>query len=785
MTDTFSEPQGRTPITSIHEMSEQMGAQVSLLSDLSHRHGSAVGQSVQDHWARSVSAAQELFFGGDGFGTDPLRIGAQWQEYMVDAQQRRTLYLDALRQRGDNAQNRLHSGMTPVLAFEYQVVVDGRRLDRPVNYSLVRILPGDTFPETRQDSRPWVIIDPRAGHGSGIGGFKADSEVGVALKDGHPVYFVIFHPRPVPGQTLADITRAEAEFLKTVTALHPASPKPLITGNCQGGWAAMILAATHPKLTGPLVLAGAPLSYWAGHVGKNPFRYYGGLAGGAVPALIASDFGGGVFDGAALVQNFEGLNPAKAMWRKNYDLYADVDGGTDRFVEFEKWWSDFYFMNEAEIRWIVENLFIGNKLTAGEAVLDDGTPIDLMRIEAPIVVFASHGDNITPPQQALNWIPDLYETTEELRARGRVIIYTLHETIGHLGIFVSAKVANMQHKQITSAAQAIEALPPGLYEMIIETDETGAYQVEFQDRQVGDIRAMNDSPDVMEEFAAVAELSDWAVKGYEQFARPVVQSMVTPQAAQASRDLHPMRLQMKGLSSENPAMGQIEEQAKAIRANRKPVQPDNSFLKAEQAMADSVERALDIYRDTRDAMIELTFHSIYANPFLRALSHNRPKPSGQHDLNAMPEVHEMMSNINKGGYAEAVVRMLVLLARARGTVRRDRLDRANAIWHQHAPFDSMDEDIRNHIIHEQSLIVDMAGDEALASLPRLLHRTEERQWAVDLVLNIAGPMDETDAATISEIERILRVLDLQADGWFQPSASNQAPDEQPQQSMLA
>jgi hypothetical protein len=31
--------------------------------------------------------------------------------------------------------------------------------------------------------RPYIIIDPRAGHGPGIGGFKADSQVGVALRD--------------------------------------------------------------------------------------------------------------------------------------------------------------------------------------------------------------------------------------------------------------------------------------------------------------------------------------------------------------------------------------------------------------------------------------------------------------------------------------------------------------------------------------------------------------------------------------------------------------------------
>ena len=44
----------------------------------------------------------------------------------------------------------------------------------------------------------------------GIGGFKADSEIGVAMKAGHPCYFIGFLPEPMPGQTIERIARAEA-----------------------------------------------------------------------------------------------------------------------------------------------------------------------------------------------------------------------------------------------------------------------------------------------------------------------------------------------------------------------------------------------------------------------------------------------------------------------------------------------------------------------------------------------------------------------------------------------
>ena len=116
----------------------------------------------------------------------------------------------------------------------------------------------------------------------------------------------------MPGQTIEDIGRAEAIFLEKVIALNPeAEGKPCVIGNCQAGWAVMMLAAIRPELFGPLIIAGSPLSYWAGVRGINPMRYTGGLLGGSRPMAFTSDIGAGKFDGAWLVQNFESLNPGQ------------------------------------------------------------------------------------------------------------------------------------------------------------------------------------------------------------------------------------------------------------------------------------------------------------------------------------------------------------------------------------------------------------------------------------------------------------------------------------------
>ncbi len=212
-----------------------------------------------------------------------------------------------------------------VLKFGCELIMDGRKLQRPVNYVLVRIVPPDAA-EIDEKKRPFVVVDPRAGHGPGIGGFKPESEIGVAFRAGHPCYFIGFLPEPVRGQTIEDIARAEAIFLERVIALHPnAEGKPAVIGNCQAGWAVMMLAALRPELFGPIIVAGSPLAYWAGVHGENPMRYTGGLLGGSWLTAMMGDLGNGTFDGAWLVSNFENLNPSNTYWTKLYNLYSKID----------------------------------------------------------------------------------------------------------------------------------------------------------------------------------------------------------------------------------------------------------------------------------------------------------------------------------------------------------------------------------------------------------------------------------------------------------------------------
>jgi len=559
----------------------------------------------------------------DKLGLDTVLSFAAYQR---DVLERSILFWDTLRVRANNMLEHERAGLPPLLDFKYETLLDARRLDHPVNYALLRITEiGDTHAEdcVHPDKPPVIVIDPRAGHGPGIGGFKRDSEVGMALNEGHAVYFVIFFPEPAPRQTLADVVHALRRFVETVAARHPGQ-RPVLYGNCQAGWAVTLLSADCEGLVGPAVLNGSPLSYWAGESGANPMRVSGGLLGGAWLAHLAADLGDGRFDGAWLAQNFEHLQPEKAIWQKYAHLFAEIDTERERFLEFERWWNGFYFLSREEILAIIENLFIGNKLEQGQLRICEGCWADLRRISNPLVIFASYGDNITPPHQALGWIPVVYKDTRDLIQAKQRIIYLTNPHVGHLGIFVSASVARLEHRAILESLDEIEALAPGLYEMKIDNPSGDpdchkpAYSVRFQPRKVEDLKA--DYP--RDAFERVVQVSRFNETLYQAWVSPWMQMLATPWTAETIKWLHPMRSTRYLLSERfNPWMRGIAMLADAIAAKRRPLPRDQPLIAREHEAIGEVTQALETLRKARDAAYEQMFNLLYGSPVHTDIGH--------------------------------------------------------------------------------------------------------------------------------------------------------------------
>ncbi|MDD5167686.1 MAG: DUF3141 domain-containing protein [Syntrophales bacterium] len=723
--------------------------------------------------------------------TQEMPIVQNAYDYWVDSVQRSIIFMDVMRKRGNNYLEHIKEGLPPVLTFPYEIVVNGCTFERPVNYALVKIIDRrkSTFEikqeeEKRQHSkhaaytasrkRPIIILDPRAGHGPGIGGSKRDSEVGIALDNGHAVYFALFFPNPQPGQTIADVEAAEVRFVEEVRKRHSMSPRPALVGNCQGGWAAALICADRPDFTGLLVLNGAPLSYWSGLNGVNPMRYRGGLLGGVWFNSFLSDLGHGKFDGVNLVSNFEDLNPANTLWTKQYNLYSQIDTEENRYLAFEKWWGGFYLMTADEIHFIVENLFIGDKLEKGELELRSGRHVSLKDISHPIIVFASKGDNITPPQQALDWIPKVYRSEDEIIELGHVIIYIIHEKIGHLGIFVSGSIAKKEHTEVIGNFDLVEYLAPGLYEMTINEESGHLGETDFEPKfrnrtmkemlaQVGGIEVDNTGEECGD-FRRVSDLSEINDKLYQAFVQPWINLWSDDFTGEMFRRLHPMRMRRYLLSDLNLALLPLNFVAPYVRKNRKPTEPDNPFVQAERIMSDGIEAMLDIYRDTRDRFEEIAFRSIYGSASLECMlpkDINGEKEQATEERLAKAGRKKLTTDdFEAGGFPEAAYRLIILVSNIDGEYDRKEYVEAEKIVWSYDELRRIDPATTKQIIREQRRIVHTDQEKAINALSLMVKDPAKRKELYNISVRLAGAsgrLGKLEKTTIARIKKALKV----------------------------
>jgi hypothetical protein len=387
------------------------------------------------------------------------------------------------------------------------------------------------------------------------------------------------------------------------------------------------------------------------------------------------------------------------------------------------------------------------------------------------------GDNITPPQQALDWILDLYDDVDDIRSCGQTIVYTIHDKIGHLGIFVSGAVAKKEHGEFANNIDLIDTLPPGLYEAVFEpkTDTTtgadlvtGDWVMRCEMRTLDDIRALggNDAADERR-FATAARMSEVNLALYRTFAQPVVRALVSAPLAETLHQMHPLRLQYQIFSNANPFMAPVAAMAEDVRKNRRPVPAENPFIALQESASKQIVAALDGWRDFTEAVAERTFLTVYGSPALQAAAGidpadtrplRKPAKNPLHEELLQKRIAELKSQIPSGGVREAVVRALIYVGVGRGSVDERGFESVRRLRDRYGDLPLSE---FKTLVREQFAMLLIDQQAALAALPSLLPadggKRSEAFNAIRQVMAACGETSAEDEKRLREIGRLFGI----------------------------
>jgi hypothetical protein len=396
------------------------------------------------------------------------------------------------------------------------------------------------------------------------------------------------------------------------------------------------------------------------------------------------------------------------------------------------------------------------------------------------VVFCSKGDNITPPQQALGWILDLYRDVDEIRYYGQTIVYTVHETVGHLGIFVSGGVAKKEHAEFSSNIDLIDVLPPGLYEATFEAKSGntasadlvgGNWIMRCEQRTLDDLRAMGgNSIEDERRFATAKRVSEINLSNYRNFVQPWVRAIATPQIAEWMRNLHPLRVGYEVFGRDTPAMKAVATGAEAVRVNRKPAARDNPLLKVQETVSESIVNVLDKWRDAQETLSESLFLSIYGSPALQAAvgidPHADPSPvpemTAEHRKLLDARIAELKSHIGTGGLRECGIRALLYAGMTRGMVDERSLEALRRMRRDDAASRLTLSQFKT-LVREQFFMLLLDQEASLAAIPKMLpQELEPRRAAFAAIRDVLSIAREISGETAKRLDRIAQLFGVGA-----------------------
>lgn len=319
----------------------------------------------------------------------------------------------------------------------------------------------------------------------------------------------------------------------------------------------------------------------------------------------------------------------------------------------------------------------------------------------------------------------------------------VHEEIGHLGIFVSGKVAAKEHREIISCLDMLEFLVPGLYEMMITENasnpDVGDYCVRFEARDTKDILALDDGLEDEEAFGPVAAVSEANDATYRLWVRPWVRLMTNPWLAEASRQMHPLRMQRYLWSDLNPWNWPVALGADQVRAQRQPAYANNPFVELETFMSRMTVAALDTYRDTRDLAQEWLFKALYDHAWMKSWWNQAPDDLESSTDKAIRRRERARARrlADQGGFAEAVVRITIAVTGVDRILDKRELTRARTIYQRHPQYRQLELAELRQMVNTQAHVLAVDYQRALDGLAVMLPSRRERKQAFKIAEEIA------------------------------------------------
>jgi hypothetical protein len=380
----------------------------------------------------------------------------------------------------------------------------------------------------------------------------------------------------------------------------------------------------------------------------------------------------------------------------------------------------------------------------------------------------------------------MYDDVDDIVAHGQTIIYTVHDSIGHLGIFVSSKIARAQHDEFASNINVIDSVPPGLYELVMVPKKDGVsnaglaegdYVVRFEPRSLQDIRKLGDFNEEDENlFATMARVSDINKSLYHTFMRPFVRMVANDKLSDWLHKTHPARFRYEAFSDQNPFLKGIDSLSEFVRQHRYPAQNDNPFREIEKQISNAIAASLDQYKDKRDSMKEQLFRKIYGNPVLQAFvgihhgmdPRNKPPTQPGHHEEVQRTLRRLKENMTRGGLPAATMRALIYMAMIGGGADERSFSTLRAFRRRQPDAERMPLEDFKQLIRNQYLKLRYYPEAAMEAIPAMLPDDGKlRAAAIRFIYHMAevrGPLSAESKERLAYIETLFSVSpeDLEA-----------------------